>query len=101
VTGGAPLAAGQTVALQVAGRRGVPGNAKAVSINLTGTGTSADGWVAVFPCGGLPPVSNLNTTIFQTAIANGAMVALDGSGRLCVYSDSQSHLIIDISGVWS
>jgi hypothetical protein len=101
VTGGAPLGAGQTVALQVAGRRGVPGNAKAVSINLTGTGTSADGWVAVFPCGGLPPVSNLNTTIFQTAIANGAMVALDGSGRLCVYSDSQSHLIIDISGVWS
>jgi hypothetical protein len=100
-TGGERLAPGQMVRFQVAGTRGVPANAKAVSVNLTAAEPATTGFVTAFPCGTMPGVSNLNTNPGTPAIANGAMVKLDGEGALCLFTDHTVHLIVDINGVWS
>jgi hypothetical protein len=72
-----------------------------VSVNLTAAEPSTTGFVTAFPCGAMPDVSNLNTDPSTPAIANGAMVKLDGSGALCLYTDHAVHVIVDINGMWS
>lgn len=101
LTGGKRLAGGKVATLKVAGLRGVPADAKAVTINVTGTDSLVDGYVTVFPCGRRPEVSNLNVGPSRPAIANGAMVGLSAKGELCIFSMHPTHLVIDISGVWS
>jgi uncharacterized protein YkwD len=100
-TDGRRLNPGQVVRLQVAGTRGVPSTAKAVSVNLTAAEPATNGFVTAYPCGSMPDVSNLNTDPWTPAIANGAMVKLDGGGALCLYTDHAVHLIVDINGMWS
>jgi hypothetical protein len=100
--GGTTLAAGQVVTLQaVAGTRGVPSNARAVSVNITATGSDDSGFVTAYPCGALPNVSNLNFRQSTPAIANGALVPLAADGSLCLFTSAAVHLIVDINGVWS
>jgi cysteine-rich secretory family protein len=100
-TGGATLAAGQIVKLPVAGLRGVPANAKSVSVNLTSTSAADAGFVTAYPCGTVPNVSNLNTSASGLDIANGALVPLAADGSLCLYTSTAVHLLVDINGVWS
>jgi hypothetical protein len=100
-TTGGRLAPGQVVELAVAGSRGVPSNAKAVSVNVTAAEPATAGFVTAYPCGAVPGVSNLNTDPWTPAIANGAMVKLDADGSLCLYTDHAVHVIVDINGMWS
>jgi hypothetical protein len=102
VTGGGRLVAGQVVPIQVAGVRGVPAGAKAVSVNLTAAEPEREGFVTAYPCAGaIPNVSNLNTSPARPAIANGSLVPLGSGGRICLYADHPVHLIVDINGVWT
>jgi hypothetical protein len=99
-TGGLRIGAGQTIAIQVAGQRGVPATARALSFNLTSVEGAADnGYLTAFPCGSQPPTSNVNYRAGQ-AVANGAMVALSAGGMLCVYSAVSTHVILDVNGWW-
>ncbi|MGB8859982.1 MAG: CAP domain-containing protein [Ilumatobacteraceae bacterium] len=99
-TGGEHLGGGQTITMPVAGTRGVPASAKAVSFNVTVVDGSADnGYITAYPCGSQPPTSNLNFSAGE-AVANGAMVALSSGGALCVYSSVSVHVVIDINGWW-
>lgn len=100
VTGGAPLADGQTVRLRIAGRQGVPGNAKAASVNITSVDVGRASFITAFPCGDRPLASNLNITPDQQVTANGAMVKLSPQGDLCLYTLNAVHLVVDINGVW-
>jgi hypothetical protein len=100
-TGGATLAAGQFVRIAVAGARGIPSNAEAVSLNVTAAGAAGAGFVTVYPCGAVPNVSNLNFNSSTPAIANGALVELSTDGDVCLFTSSAVHLIVDINGVWS
>ncbi len=100
-TGGATLAAGQIVRLDVAGTRGIPADAEAVSVNVTAAGADGAGFVTVYPCGALPNVSNLNFSASTPAIANGALVPLSDNGDVCLFASNAVHLIVDINGVWS
>jgi hypothetical protein len=85
----------------VAGLRGVPANAKSVSVNITAAGADGSGFVTAYPCGPLPNVSNLNFSSTTPAIANGALVPLSADGELCLYTSAAVHLIVDINGIWS
>jgi len=98
-TYGGRVRGGEELRLQIAGERGVPGDAKAVSINLTATQALSNLYVTAYPCGVRPGVSNLNTTPGATN-ANGAMVKLSESGELCLYARRDVHLLVDINGVW-
>ena len=99
-TGGNQLGKGQTLQIQMAGRRGVPSSAKAVSLNLTVTNAGAAGFITAWPCGDRPLASTAN---FGTgdAVSNGAQLPLSDSGALCVYSNQAVHVIIDVNGWWS
>lgn len=56
---------------------GVPGTAKAVSLNVTIVGPTADGFVSLWPTGGaFPVVSTINFNAGEPALANGAIVPL-------------------------
>jgi uncharacterized protein YkwD len=99
-TNGWPLAAGQTVKLEIAGRQGVPVSAKAASVNITAVEAGTNSYLTAFPCGTRPHASNLNITPEQSVTANGAMVKLNSAGELCVFTQEPVHLVVDINGVW-
>jgi hypothetical protein len=100
VTDGTRIPAGKVARISVAGVRGIPASAKAVSANLTVTGASGQLHVTAFPCGSVPKTSNVNVGAGRSA-ANGAMVMLSADGDLCVVASRDVHLIVDVNGVWS
>jgi Cysteine-rich secretory protein family len=98
---GVRLAGGQTMVVQIAGVRGVPANAEAISANLTVVEATAKGFVTAFPCGGaVPTASNVNYEV-AAPVANAAELPLSSGGAICIFSSSSAHVIIDINGWWS
>lgn len=99
-TGGDKVTAGRVLRMQIAGERGVPADARAVSINLTAVQADRRTFMTAYPCGTRPDTSNLNLVPDQKVTANGAMVKLNDAGELCIYVDQPAHVIVDISGIW-
>lgn len=99
-TGGAPFAAGSTHEISLAGVRGIPSGAAAMSINVTATDSVDAGYITIWPCTATrPTVSALNAAPGVT-IANGIQAQLSARGSLCVYTQNATHLIIDVNGYW-
>ena len=98
--GGTRLAASQTLVVQIAGVRGVPASARAISANITAVDATNQGFITAWPCGELPMASNVNYEI-AAAVANAAELPLSSSGAICIYSSSSVQLIIDVNGWWS
>ncbi len=95
---GATPGAGEVVELPVAGRAGVPGDAQAAVLNLTGTEAVGDGFVTAWPCGEPRPLaSNLNLRAGVTT-PNLAIVRLGAGGKVCLFTQSGAHLIADLAG---
>ncbi len=90
------VAPGQVLVLPLRGRGSIPAEATGVMLNVTATGTTASGYLTVWPEGGNPGTSTLNFGAGAT-VANFAFVALgaDGSIRLSV-SGGSSHLLVDV-----
>lgn len=83
----------------VAGRRGIPANAGAVTLNVTAVGHTASGFVTVWPSGGTrPTVSSINYSP-KVIEPNGVHVGL-GGGAFALYTLFGGHLVVDITGVW-
>jgi hypothetical protein len=99
-TGGRRVGGGRVVRLQIAGERGIPADAKAASLNIAATGTSASTFLTAYPCGARPTTASLNLSPEQATMANGAMVKLNGNGEVCIYTRSAVHVIVDVNGVW-
>jgi hypothetical protein len=99
-TSGNRVGGGQVLRLQIAGERGIPEGAKAVSVNLTATDAMKSTYLTAFPCGTRPNTSNVNLFALQPATANGAMVKLSADGALCVFTKNAVHIVVDINGVW-
>jgi len=98
--GGPALAGGVTRSVSIASQCLLPPTASAVSINITVTGSSADGYLSIFPAGtSLPNVSVINYRQGQTR-ANNAVIPL-GNGSLAVFCGQASgttHFLIDVNG---
>ncbi|MEO6651130.1 MAG: CAP domain-containing protein [Ilumatobacteraceae bacterium] len=99
-TNGNRVAGGQIVGIKVAGQRGIPAGATAVTVNVTATDATEGSFLTVFQCGERPNTSNVNIVPWQAVSANGAMVKLSKSGELCVFALNPVHVIVDISGVY-
>jgi Arylsulfotransferase (ASST) len=85
------------LALQV-GPIGTSPKWESVSANITVTDPVGACYVVAYPCGQpVPATSTVNVPIGGTR-ANQALVALDTSGRLCLWSSVGAHLIVDIVG---
>jgi hypothetical protein len=99
--GGLPLPAGMVQEVQVTGGIGVPTDAVAAVLNVTATDTSGPGFVTVFPCGSaVPDASNLNYAA-GTTIANAVTATIGVSGKVCIYTNATTHLIVDLNGAYS
>jgi hypothetical protein len=88
------------VHLQVAGRGPVPASGvSAVVLNVTETGSTASGYVTVFPTGVTrPTASNLNFTA-GTTLANSVTVSLGTGGQVDLYNNvGSTQLIADVTG---
>ncbi|MEQ1699415.1 MAG: hypothetical protein ABMA25_04855 [Ilumatobacteraceae bacterium] len=89
---------GTTMELAVVGRAGVPADAAAVIVTVTATGATGNGFVTIYRCDtGRPATSTLNVAAGATT-ANSTIVALGGSGTICVFSAATTHVIVDVSG---
>ncbi|MEX2627555.1 MAG: CAP domain-containing protein [Ilumatobacteraceae bacterium] len=88
------------VSLKLAGSYGIPDDARAVALNVTAVTPAAPGYLTVYPCGDPPASSNLNFDPTDLAVANGAVVGLDGDGAVCLVANQATHVLLDISGVW-
>lgn len=98
---GAKPSAGDVLELQVTGRESVPADAVAVALNVTATDATESGYVSVFPAGGTPPnVSSVNVEAGATA-ANSAIVRVGRDGKVALYTERGTHLIVDIAGYWT
>jgi len=100
---GAPaVGANATVQLQVAGRGGVPpSGVEAVTMNVTVTGSQADGYLTVWPCDQPQPnASNLN---FRRGIdvPNLVTVKLAADGSVCIFSTAATHVLADAAMFFS
>lgn len=96
--GAGQLSAGDTIAIPLRSQGEIPDGAVAVAVNLTVTNTADAGFITAFPCGlGMPVASNGNYVADDTR-ATQALVGLDGSGMLCVFSMSTVDLVVDVSG---
>lgn len=94
----APFGAGETKTFTIPGAAG----ASAAAINLTSV-TVAPGYWQVFANGSQQPAtSNLNSPpgIFAV-VANQAIVTLDGTGSISIFSQSGGDLIIDLVGTYT
>jgi hypothetical protein len=88
---------GATVELVVTGGS-VPADASSVVLNVTGTEASGPGFVTVWPCGSpRPTASNLNLVAGAT-VANLVMAKVGAGGKVCLFTQSGTHLIADLAG---
>ena len=92
-------ASGSETRLAIVGRPGVPANASAVVLNITSVGSTAAGYVTVYPCDGQrPTTSNLNYTAGQI-VANDVVAKIDSGGAVCLFNSSATDLVVDLGGV--
>ncbi|MEO8505848.1 MAG: VCBS repeat-containing protein [Acidobacteriota bacterium] len=100
-----PLVNDNPRTLQVTGTCGVPGTAKALSVNVTAISSTGAGNLVIYP-GPLGPLPNTWTTSFARGVtrANNAVITLspDGSGSFVVLpsvaSGGSLHIAIDVNG---
>ncbi|MEO8054197.1 MAG: hypothetical protein ABI768_03530 [Acidobacteriota bacterium] len=89
----------------IKGLCGVPGTAKAVSLNATIVAPTVDGFFSLWPAGGVfPVVSTLNFLAGEPALANGAIVPLAATtpDLSVAYGTAlgagQTHAVLDVTG---
>ena len=95
-----PVASRAAVALQVAGRGGVPATGvSAVVLNVTVTSSTSGGYVTAYASGTTRPLaSNLNFVKGQT-VPNLVLAPVGADGKVMLYNSSLStHLVADVSG---
>ncbi len=105
-TDGPPLASGVPASFPVAGKGGVPGDAVAVTGNVTVTAQTSGGYVALTPQPTpTPATSTINFPLADTR-ANGVTVPLGPDGSLsAVYitgrGGDRAQLIFDVTGYFT
>ena len=92
---------GWTVSIPAAGRPGAPSSVSAVVVNTTMTAARGSGYVTAHPAGVRRPlVSNVNAGYVGHTIANHAVVPVSGEG-MSLFTETGSHLIVDIAGYFT
>ncbi|MEU9087520.1 PKD domain-containing protein [Streptomyces sp. NPDC048357] len=101
-TAGGALGGGQTRTVKVAGVGGIPADATAVALNLTGTGATEHSHVIAYPDPDRrPTTSNLNLEPGKDK-SNQAIVPVGPNGTVTLYTNTGStHLILDAVGYYA
>jgi RHS repeat-associated protein len=99
----APLTAGETRTVTLAGVCGIPSTATAVSINITAVDATAQGEMTAWPANEPQPVSSANSYQASLNRANNGILKL-GNGALAFFANQLSgtvHLVIDVNGYFT
>jgi hypothetical protein len=101
----APLPAGGTLEVPLAGVGEIPSDAVAVVLNVTATPPApASGVVAqsghlrIFPCGQVTPNASTLNYSGADAVANLTVQAPGAGGSVCVYASGATDVIVDVNG---
>jgi len=94
-----PFAAGEAWSLPVRGISGVPADASAVVVNLTGAGATADTFLTAWRSGeGMPSTSNVNV-VANGAVPNLAVIGIGADGAIRLFNSAgASHVLADLVG---
>ena len=100
---GAKPGAGAQLDLQITGQGGVPSTgAEAVALIVTTTEAGAAGFVTVWPTGLTRPVaSTVNPNYAGDIRSNLAIVPLGTGGKVSLYTQTSSHLVVDVAGYFT
>ncbi len=75
-----------------------PADAVGVVASVTVVAGAAAGFVTAYPCGvATPPTSNLNFA--PGAVVTNTVVSRLGGGQLCLLSNVEAHVIVDVTGI--
>jgi LysM repeat protein len=85
------------IAVQVAGRNGVPATATAAVLSITTVTGGGAASVFVVPCGQKPQAGTV-TAQWAGEVHTGAAVVGLGSGAVCISSTSPADVIVDVVG---
>ncbi|MFB7467191.1 PKD domain-containing protein [Streptomyces sp. NPDC056224] len=101
-TAGGALGGGQTRTVKVAGVGGIPADATAVALNLTGTGATEQAHVIAYTePDKRPSTSNLNVEPGKDK-SNQAIVPVGPNGTITLYTNTGStHMILDAVGYYA
>lgn len=87
--------------LAISGISGVPADATAAVLTVTGIARQGGGYVTIWPAGAArPEVSNLNLETPGVAVANLATVRLGAQGALDLHASEPTDLIVDLAGYY-
>jgi hypothetical protein len=70
----------------------------AVALNLTTTSPRTTGFLTAFPCDSPTPVVSNHNHVRDQVVASAAIVPVSSSGEVCVFSYTDTNLIVDITG---
>ena len=76
----------------------IPADATAVAMNVTAVLPSQAGFFTVWPCGAPMPVASNVNFARGGVVANGVVTSLGSGGAVCLYSDQQSDVLVDVLG---
>lgn len=95
------LAEHQVIELPIQSLPNMPPGIWSVAANVTSVGATQPGFLSAFPCGGaVPQASSLNYSP-DGATASLTVSSVGQDGKLCIFSSSRTHIIVDIVGVWT
>lgn len=82
----------------IAGRGGVPADARGVVMNITAIGAEGVGFATAHPCvSPRPNASSLNVTA-GVNLGNEVVAGLSSDGSVCMYTSVGAHLTVDVVG---
>jgi hypothetical protein len=82
----------------IAGRAGLPSDARAAVVNITLVQPAAAGFATLYPCNAqVPDVSVLNHAAGQT-VANSTIATLSATGEVCIYTYAAADILVDVTG---
>lgn len=76
----------------------IPATATAVAMNVTAVLPSRAGFFTVWPCGAPKPVASNVNFAGGAVVANGVVTSLGSNGSVCLYSDQESDVLVDVLG---
>ena len=93
--------AGQTLEVKVTGfgTSQIPATASSVLLNLTAVNSDGSGFATVYPCGSPRPTTS-NVNFGSTAVSNLVSAKVGDGGRVCIYTQTSTHLVADVDGFY-
>jgi hypothetical protein len=91
------LAGGQTIELPIVGLNGIPTDASAVALNVTGVMPTLNAFITTYPCGAMPSTSSLNPAAGKVT-PNLVMAQLSSRGSVCFFANTDIDLVVDAVG---